>query len=84
MTARNVIGAYMDRETDRYFAEQCRLARQGQDIPGDLMVPINAETMNADKPVYRPSLAVWCVVAATWPLMAWGVATVVQYFGGMW
>ena len=37
---------------------------------------------NMDKPVWRPSVAVW--VAASWPLWAWAAAAVVQYFGRMW
>lgn len=87
MTARTstLIGAYIDRETDRHFAEQCRLARQGQDIPLEPQFPrAHLSAMNDDAPVWRPSVAVWVMVAATWPLAAWGVAEVVRFFGGMW
>lgn len=85
MTAPHVIAAYMDRQTERNIAAACRAACEGQDIPRQPQFPRpHLSAMNTDKPVWRPSLAVWCIVAATWPLMAWGVATVVQYFGGGW
>ena len=37
---------------------------------------------NMRKPVWRPSVAVWVLVAASWPLLAWGVALIVQTVGG--